>query len=152
MRPAFSRTFASDGVANAVLLEICSAMGGTYAKSPESDTSGKQTGKMDDCPYCRVHFDLPVLPPAPDQGVVPLHVALELDAAGVEAERVALDDQPKPPIHEVGSEVGGDLHLRSQVDTGYVEREPAHDGLEGAAAPLRGLPHHAGSRPPARPR
>jgi len=67
LMPAFSRTFAADGAANAVLLEICSAMGVTYAKSPESDTSGKQTGKMDDCPYCRVHFDLPVLPPAPDQ-------------------------------------------------------------------------------------
>ena len=58
---------APTGAANAVLLEICSAMGVTVAKSPDSDTSGKQTGKMDDCPYCRVHFDLPVLPPAPDQ-------------------------------------------------------------------------------------
>nr|WP_315212484.1 DUF2946 domain-containing protein [uncultured Duganella sp.] len=63
LMPAFSRTFASDGAANAVLLEICSAMGVTYAKSSDSDS--KQTGTMNDCPYCRVHFDLPVLPPAP---------------------------------------------------------------------------------------
>lgn len=62
LMPAFSRAFASDRAANAVLLEICSA---TYSKSPDSDS--KQTGKMDDCPYCRVHFDLPVLPPTPAQ-------------------------------------------------------------------------------------
>ena len=67
LMPAFSRTFASDGAANAVLLEICSAMGVTYTKGADSDTSGKQTGTMNDCPYCRVHFDLPVLPPTPAQ-------------------------------------------------------------------------------------
>ena len=67
LMPAFSRTFASDGAANAVLLEICSAMGVTVAKSTDGESSGKQTGMMDDCPYCRVHFDLPVLPPAPAQ-------------------------------------------------------------------------------------
>ena len=65
LMPAFSRTFASDGAANAVLLEICSAMGVTYTKSPDSDS--KRTGTMNDCPYCRVHVDLPVLPPAPAQ-------------------------------------------------------------------------------------
>lgn len=65
LMPAFSRSFASDGAANAVLLEICSAMGVTFAKSSDSDS--KQTGTMNDCPYCRVHFDLPVLPPAPAQ-------------------------------------------------------------------------------------
>ena len=65
LMPAFSRTFASDGAANAVLLEICSAMGVKIVKSPDSD--GKQTGMMNDCPYCRVHFDVPVLPPAPAQ-------------------------------------------------------------------------------------
>ncbi|WP_431194454.1 hypothetical protein, partial [Pseudomonas viridiflava] len=48
--PAFSRTFASDGAASAVLLEICSAMGVTVAKSTDSESSGKQTGMMDDCP------------------------------------------------------------------------------------------------------
>lgn len=67
LMPAFSRTLASDGAANAVLLEICSAMGVTYAKSTDAESSGKQAGMMDDCPYCRVHFDLPVLPPAPAQ-------------------------------------------------------------------------------------
>ena len=65
LMPAFSRSFAPDGAANAMLLEICSAMGVTYAKSSDSDT--KQSAKMNDCPYCRVHFDLPVLPPAPAQ-------------------------------------------------------------------------------------
>ncbi|SEO04460.1 Protein of unknown function [Duganella sp. CF517] len=65
LMPAFSRSFASDGAANAVLLEMCSAMGVTYTKTPDSD--GKQAGKMNDCPYCRVHFDVPVPPPAPAQ-------------------------------------------------------------------------------------
>ena len=67
LMPAFSRAFASDRTANAMLLEICSARGATYAKSPGTETSGKQAGMMDDCPYCRVHFDLPVLPPAQPQ-------------------------------------------------------------------------------------
>jgi len=65
LMPAFSRTFAADGAANAVLLEICSAMGVAYAKSPDTDSSDKQASVMNDCPYCRVHFDVPVLPPAP---------------------------------------------------------------------------------------
>ena len=65
LMPAFSRTFASNGAANAVLLEICSAMGVNVAKSPDSDS--KHAAMMTDCPYCRVHFDVPVLPPAPAQ-------------------------------------------------------------------------------------
>lgn len=63
--PALSRPFSSDRAANLMVLEICSAKGLSYAKAPGSDTSDKAGGAMNDCPYCRIQADLPVLPSAP---------------------------------------------------------------------------------------
>jgi hypothetical protein len=65
LMPTLSRAFAAERPAERMLLEICSARGPTSAMSPGSDTSDKQAGMMTDCPYCRVHADVPVLPPAP---------------------------------------------------------------------------------------
>lgn len=65
LMPTLSRAFASEGAADSVLLQICSAAGLKFAKAPGSDTSDKHAGVMNDCPYCRVHADLPALPPAP---------------------------------------------------------------------------------------
>lgn len=86
--PTFARAFATDRAA-AMLLEICSARGATYAKSPGSETSGKYAGMMDDCPYCRVHVDLPVLPPAP----------LQLPQFKITSERPALFYQSPTPLY-----------------------------------------------------
>lgn len=66
LMPAWSRAFAPQRADSAAWLEICSAMGTRYVKAPDSpDTSDKRAGAMNDCPYCRVHVDVPVLPPSP---------------------------------------------------------------------------------------
>lgn len=65
LMPVLSRAYAPGKTANATLMEICSAMGTRYVKSPGSDTSDQPVSVMDDCPYCRVHVEVPVLPPAP---------------------------------------------------------------------------------------
>lgn len=71
LMPALSRAFAPERTASPAWLEICSAMGTRYIKAPGADSpdtqdgTGKRAGAMNDCPYCRVHADLPVLPPSP---------------------------------------------------------------------------------------
>lgn len=75
LMPTLSRAFAPQPTAGVAWLEICSAMGTRYVKAPDtSDPSDKRAGSMNDCPYCRVHFDLPVLPPSPP--LVPQFVIL----------------------------------------------------------------------------
>lgn len=66
LMPSLSRAFAPQRDASAILLQLCSVGGATrYAAAPDSESPAKQSPMMDECPYCRVHTDLPVLPPAP---------------------------------------------------------------------------------------
>ena len=89
LMPTLSRAFASEHAADSVLLQICSASGLKFAKSPGSEPSGKQGGMMSDCPYCRVHADLPALPPAP----------LALPRMTLASERPALFYLAPTPLH-----------------------------------------------------
>ena len=66
LMPALSRAFAPERAASPAWLEICSAMGTRYVQAPDtSDNTDKRSSGMNDCPYCRVHSDMPVLPPSP---------------------------------------------------------------------------------------
>jgi hypothetical protein len=66
LMPSLSRAFAPQRDPSAVLLQLCSVGGvSKFAAAPDSDAPLKQVVMMDDCPYCRVQTDLPVLPPAP---------------------------------------------------------------------------------------
>ena len=71
LMPTLARALAPQRAASAAWLEICSAMGTRYVQAPAApdsqnspDTSDKRAGGMNDCPYCRVHVDVPVLPPS----------------------------------------------------------------------------------------
>jgi hypothetical protein len=89
LMPTLSRAFASERAAESMLLQICSVAGLKFAKQPGSETSGKQADVMSDCPYCRVHADLPVLPPAP----------LPLPQFKITSERPALFYLAPTPLH-----------------------------------------------------
>lgn len=62
LMPSLSRAFAPPRDASALLLQLCS-VGGLSKSAPDSDAPVKQSLMMDDCPYCRVQTDLPMLPP-----------------------------------------------------------------------------------------
>ena len=57
---------------NQLFAELCSATGKTWAMQ-EPDSAGKAASHMDDCGYCRLQSDLPVLPTAAP--AVPLALA-----------------------------------------------------------------------------
>ncbi|GGY01298.1 DUF2946 domain-containing protein [Massilia dura] len=61
LMPSVSRALASDRVANMMMAEICAPSGMSYAdmQAPPGD---QHFGHMDDCAYCRLQADTPVLP------------------------------------------------------------------------------------------
>lgn len=89
LMPTLSRAFAPERAAESLLLQICSAAGLKFAKAPGSQSSDQQAGVMSDCPYCRVHADLPVLPPSP----------LPLPQFEITSERPALFYLAPTPLH-----------------------------------------------------
>lgn len=73
LMPTLSRALASPNNASAVLAQLCSAGGAArYGIAPADQAPGKQMVVMDDCPYCRVQADLPLLPPMAVASAIPL--------------------------------------------------------------------------------
>lgn len=62
--PSVSHALANDRIDNLLRAQICAPSGTSYDTVPGDDgkAPGKQAGHMDDCRYCRLSADLPVLP------------------------------------------------------------------------------------------
>jgi hypothetical protein len=62
--PSIAHALSSDRVENIMRAEICAPSGMRYdmAAGEDGKAPGKQAGHMDDCPYCRLPADIPVLP------------------------------------------------------------------------------------------
>ncbi|KQQ36300.1 hypothetical protein ASF61_08990 [Duganella sp. Leaf126] len=94
LMPTLSRALAPVRSVGPMWLEICSAVGTRYLEvnAPDShnpDHTDKRAGVMNDCPYCRVHADLPALPPSP----------LLLPQSVILPERPALFYQAPTPLY-----------------------------------------------------
>jgi len=65
LMPSLSRAMAADRIGNIMMAEICAPSGMSYAGISYSGMQGqedKAIGHMDDCAYCRLQADTPVLP------------------------------------------------------------------------------------------
>jgi hypothetical protein len=63
LAPAVSRMLSSDRIANIMMAEICAPSGMDYAGMRQVPDD-RNIGHLDDCAYCRLQADTPVLPAA----------------------------------------------------------------------------------------